>query len=128
LLENAGTNTEPVPIEQWPGVECSPDICIFDIERGGRKWSILATRTRYQVPSMEMAAACKRVDIVISDRWLPWSCKPGWVKADRNMLEASGGLAFYFPQSRLDAVNVGNAHKPWVKAAQAAKAQATEAQ
>ena len=128
LLENAGTNAEPIPIEQWQGVECSPDICVFDIKRGGKRWSVLATRTGYQVPSMEMAAACKRVDIVVSDRWLPKSCMPRWVKADRNFLETSGGLAFYLNQSRLLTVNDDNAHMPWVQAAQAAKAQTAETQ
>lgn len=128
LLENAGTNADPVAIEDWPGVKCSLDNCIFDIKRGNRNWRILATRTRYQVPSMEMAAACRRVDIVISDRWLPWSCKPRWIKADRNMLEQSGGLAFYLGQARLDTVNANNAGQPWVKAAKAAKDQATETQ
>jgi competence protein ComEC len=128
LLENAGTNAEPIPIEQWPGVECSADICILNIKRGGRRWSVMATRTRYQVPSMEMAAACKRVDIVVSDRWLPWNCKPRWVKADRNMLETSGGLAFNLTQSRLITVNADNGHQPWVKAARDAKARAAEDQ
>lgn len=128
LLENAGTNADPIPIEQWRGVKCSPDICIFDIERGGKRWSVLATRTRYQVPSMEMAAACKRVDIVVSDRWLPKSCMPRWIKADRNFLETSGGLAFYLTQSRLVTVNDDNTHMPWVQAAQAAKTQAAEDQ
>lgn len=128
LLENAGTNSEPIAIEDWPGVECSPDICVFDIQREGRRWSVLATRTRYQVPSMEMAAACKRVDIVVSERWLPWSCKPRSTKADRNLLEHSGGLAFYLSQARVDSVYAGSSHKPWVKAAQAAKARADENQ
>jgi competence protein ComEC len=128
LLENAGTNSEPLAIEDWPGVQCSPDICVFDIMSGGRRWSVLATRTRYQVPSMEMAAACKRVDIVVSDRWLPWGCQPRWIKADRNMLEQSGGLAFYLPVGRIISVNDRTGHKPWVNAAQAAKAQAAEDQ
>ena len=128
LLENAGTNSEPTPIEQWPGVECSTDICIFDIQQGDKRWRVLATRTRYQVPSMEMAAACKRVDIVVSDRWLPWSCRPRWIKADRNLLEQSGGLAFYLADNRVDSVNADNAHKPWVRAAQVAKARAAQAQ
>ncbi len=128
LLENAGTNSEPQAVEDWPGVECSPDICVFDIASGGRRWSVLATRTRYQVPSMEMAAACKRVDIVVSDRWLPWSCKPRWIKADRNMLERSGGLAFYLPVGRVISVNDGNGHKPWIKAAQTVKAHAAQDQ
>lgn len=124
LLENAGTNAEPILIEQWPGVECSTDICVLDVHRAGRSWPILATRTPYQVPSMEMAAACKRVDIVVSDRWLPSSCQPRWIKADRNMLEQSGGLAFYLSQGKLVSVNGKNAHMPWVKAARDAKARA----
>ena len=124
LLENAGTNAEPVPIEQWSGVACSIDMCVLDIERGGRRWSVLATRTPYQVSSMEMAAACKRVDIVASDRWLPSSCQPRWVKADRSLLEQSGGLAFYLTDGRLLSVNDDNAHMPWVKAAGDAKARA----
>jgi competence protein ComEC len=128
LLENAGTNAEPVPIEDWPGVSCSPDICILQVNDGERKWSVLATRTPYQVPSMEMAAACKRVDIVVSDRWLPWSCTPRWIKADRHMLEQSGGLVFYLPQGRLHSVNENNTHMPWVKAVQIADEQAATLQ
>lgn len=128
LLENAGTNTAPIPIEAWPGVECSPDICIFDIERERKQWRVLATRTRYQVPALEMAAACGRVDIVVSDRWLPASCQPRWVKADRNMLEQSGGLAFYLTSGRIENVKEGNDHKPWVKAAHDANARAALAQ
>lgn len=124
LLENAGTNAEPRPIEQWPGVKCSADMCVLDINRGGRQWSVLATRTPYQVSSMEMAAACKRVDIVISDRWLSSSCQPRWVKADRNMLEQSGGLAFYLANEKLVTVNDDNAHMPWVQAARDAKTRA----
>ena len=128
LLENAGTNSDPVAIEDWPGANCSPDVCIFDVQRENKRWGVLATRTRYHVPSMEMAAACKRVDIAISDRWLPWSCKPRWIKADRDLLEQTGGLAFYFVNSRIEAVNAKNAHQPWVKAAHAAKVQADEIQ
>lgn len=128
VLENAGTNAEPVAIESWPGVECSPDICILTLHRGGRDWRILATRTQYRVPAMEMAAACRRVDIVVSDRWLPRSCAPRWVKADRNLLEQTGGLAFYLKASRIISVNDDNAHKPWIQAARLAKMHAAAAQ
>ena len=41
----------------------------------------------------ELAAACARVDVVVSNRWLPRSCQPKWLKADRRYLERSGGLA-----------------------------------
>ncbi len=124
LLENAGTTEEPKALEQWPGAQCSTDICVIDIERGGRSWSILATRTPYRVPSMEMAAACRRVDIIVSDRWLPSSCRTRWIKADRNMLEQSGGLAIYLAEAKLLSVNGNNGHEPWVKAARDAKARA----
>jgi competence protein ComEC len=116
LAENAGIESEAVAIENWPGVECSPDICIIAITRGERSWRILATRTRYMIPSMEMAAACKRVDIVISDRWLPYSCKPRWLKADRGKLAETGGLAFYLGEGRIESVNADMKHVPWYRA------------
>ncbi|NJL18662.1 MAG: hypothetical protein HC938_17400 [Nitrospira sp.] len=74
---------------------------------------MLALRSEYQVPAMELAAACERSDIVIASRWLPRGCKPGWVKADRGLLEHSGGLAFYLSQNRLTSVAEDNAHHPW---------------
>lgn len=122
VAENAGTIGVPTAIEDWSGANCSPDVCIFDNQRENKRWSVLATRSRYHVLSMEMAAACNRVDIAISDRWLPWSCKPRWIKADRDMLEQSGGLAFCFANSHIYTVNAHNAHQLWVKAAKAAKA------
>lgn len=128
LLETAGTTDEPKALEEWPGAECSPDICVIDVKRGGNNWHVMATRTPYTIPSMEMAAACRRVDIVVSDRWLPASCLPRWIKADRNMLEQSGGLAFYLADQKLVRVQGDNAHQPWVKAAQTAKAQAAAIQ
>jgi competence protein ComEC len=115
LAETAGIKSEAMPIENWPGVDCSTDICIIAIERGGRKWTVLATRTRYMIASMEMAAACKRVDIVISDRRLPYACKPRWFKADRGKLAQTGGLAIYLGSNRIDSVNTNLRHVPWFK-------------
>ena len=116
LAENAGIEGEPTAIDTWPGAACSPDICIIQINRNGRAWRILATRTRYMVPSMEMAAACKRVDIVISDRRLPYSCKPRWLKADRSKLAETGGLAFFLGEQRVESVNANMKHLPWYHA------------
>ena len=124
LIETAGTAAQPKALEQWPGAECSTDICVIEIQRDGQRWRVLATRTPYPIPSMEMAAACTRVDIVVSDRWLPSSCRPRWIKADRTMLEQSGGLAIYLNDQRLVSVNEDNAHMPWVMAARDAKARA----
>lgn len=113
LAENAALRSEPKAIDAWPDARCSPDICSFSIESETRKWSILATRSQYLVPSMELAAACKRADIVISERYLPWSCKPRWFKADREFLEQHGGLAIYLDGPHVDSVAGHNAHQPW---------------
>jgi competence protein ComEC len=113
LAENAAFSGEPTPLESMPGALCSADVCTFPLLKNGRSWSVLATRSPYLVPAMEMAAACKRVDIVISDRWLPYSCKPRWLKVDRAFLEKSGGLAFYFDEGRVRSVAETTAHYPW---------------
>lgn len=121
LFEKAGSAAQATPIEDWPGVSCTTDICILTVDTDARQWRILATRTPYQVPTMEMEAACSRVDIVISDRWLPRSCKPKWMKADRNMLQQTGGLAFYLADKKVISVHQSSAHMPWVQAARTAR-------
>ncbi len=93
LLELAGVTGEPVLLEDWPGAQCSAEFCAVTLERGGREWHILMSRNRTIVPERALAAACDRADIVISDRWLPRSCEPRWLKADRSFLSVSGGLA-----------------------------------
>lgn len=117
ISEKAGSNAVATPIEEWPGAKCTSDNCIITIAAPNRTWTILATRTAYQVPAMEMAAACRRVDIVISDRWLPQSCQPKWIKADRALLEQTGGLAIYLAEQRVITVNENRTHMPWVQAA-----------
>lgn len=120
ILEKAGSDVVATPIEQWPGAICTLDNCVITVAHEKRVWTVLATRTASQVPTMEMAAACKRVDIVVSDRWLPQSCQPKWIKADRRLLDQSGGLAFYLSEPRIIAANDANRHMPWVKARLAA--------
>ena len=121
ISEKAGSNAIATPIEQWPGAKCTSDNCIISIASPNRTWTILATRTAYQVPAVEMAAACRRVDIVMSDRWLPQSCRPKWIKADRRLLEQTGGLAIYLAEQRVITANENRAHTPWVQAAKAAQ-------
>ena len=93
LLELAGVEGETVPIENWPGARCSPDFCVVSIQRGARDWDILMSRSRNIVGERALAAACERADIVISDRWLPRSCSPRWLKADHRLLSKTGGLS-----------------------------------
>ena len=93
LLELAGVEGEPIPMGEWPGADCTADFCVVTLERGGRTWSILMSRSRNIVGERALAAACERADIVVSDRWLPRSCTPRWLRADARMLSQTGGLA-----------------------------------
>jgi competence protein ComEC len=122
ISEKAGSDTEASQIEDWPGAQCTADNCVVTLMGRERSWTLLATRTRNPIPSMEMAAACKRVDIVVSDRWLPKSCRPRWIKADRQLLEQTGGLAFYLEAQRVVTANENSRHLPWVQAANVARA------
>ena len=93
LMELAGVEGEPVPLADWPGARCSRDFCAITLERDGREWELLMSRSRDIVAERALAAACERADIVVSDRWLPRSCEPRWLKADGRMLSQTGGLA-----------------------------------
>jgi competence protein ComEC len=113
LGETAAVKETAIAIDDMPGAACNADGCSFAVRRSGRDWRILALRSNYLIPAMELASACRRADIVISGRRLPWSCKPTWIKADRAMLERNGGLAFYLAEGRITSVAEENAHHPW---------------
>ncbi len=93
LIELAGVTSAPVPITEWDGAQCSIEFCVITINRGERDWTLLLARNRNMIEERSLAAACERADIVVADRWLPASCNPRWLKADRNLLENTGGLA-----------------------------------
>lgn len=113
LLELAGMSGTPRSLDQWPGARCNADLCVVQVRRGGRDWSVLMTRTRDRLPERELAAACERVDVVISDRWLPRSCRPRWLKADRRYLERSGGLAIDLADQRVVSVADSQGEHGW---------------
>jgi len=92
VLENAGVESEAQALEDWPGAKCNKDSCAVTISTGGRDWTVLATRSSYYIPALALSAACRRVDIVVSDRRLPNSCQPRWIKADRTLLRQVGGI------------------------------------
>lgn len=93
FMELAGVKGTPVPLDEWPDANCNADFCVVTLSRAGRDWHILMSRSRNQVAERALAAACERADIVVSDRWLPSSCRPRWIKADRRSLAETGGLA-----------------------------------
>jgi len=104
LSELAGMDGTIRPMSAWPGARCSRDFCAIELIREGRNWHVLMARSREHVPERALAAACDRADIVIADRWLPRSCKPAWVKADRRMLSKTGGMAIDLTSGRIRTV------------------------
>ena len=113
LLELAGVEGEPIALADWPGAQCSRDFCVIDLERGGRSWSLLMSRSRDIVEERALAAACERSDIVIADRYLPRSCRPRWLKADRRLLDRTGGLAIDLSNAHYTTVAEGQGEHGW---------------
>jgi competence protein ComEC len=115
MLELAGVSGEPQALAEWPGARCNRDFCVVAIERAGRTWQVLMSRSRQVVAERALAAACERVDIVVSERWLPTSCRPRWLKADGRMLAESGGLAIVLDGLRVSAVADSQGEHGWWK-------------
>lgn len=113
LLEMAGMDGEPVALVDWPGASCSSDFCVLNMQRDGKAWSLLMSRSRELVSERELAAACERADIVIADRYLPHSCSPRWLKADRRLLDRTGGLAIDLKNERFTTVAGGQGEHGW---------------
>ncbi|WP_325049091.1 ComEC/Rec2 family competence protein [Tsuneonella amylolytica] len=113
LLEMAGMKGDPLAIADWPGARCSADFCALAIDRGGKTWTVLLARSRSRIEERALAAACERSDIVVADRWLPASCRPRWLKADRRFLDANGGLAITLDPPRLTTVAARQGDHPW---------------
>ena len=114
LAEASGAEPDFWDIEALPGIACSPDLCVAEIDRGGRRWRILATRSRDRVGWAEMIRACAAADIVVSDRRLPRACRPRWLRADPELLARTGGLAITLgarPAAATVAERVGR--HPW---------------
>lgn len=117
LMELAGVAAEPVPLANWPGARCSSAFCTVTVRRGQRDWVLLLGRGRAQVEERALAAACAKADIVVSERFLPRSCRPRWLKADRRYLERSGGLAIDLGAQRITSVAQSQGAHGWWKAA-----------
>lgn len=117
LMELAGVTADPVPLAQWPGANCTTDFCAVSLQRGGRLWHLLLARSRERIEERALAAACERSDIVVSDRWLPRSCRPRWLKADRDYLDRSGGLSIVLDGPRLTSVAETQGDQGWWRGA-----------
>jgi competence protein ComEC len=113
LSESAGMDGRTLALAQWPGARCSADWCTLVLNREGRAWHLLIARGMNPVPERALAAACDVSDLVIAARWLPQSCRPRWLKADRTMLGATGGLTIDFGRKRIVTVAEGQGEHGW---------------
>ncbi|WP_197425982.1 ComEC/Rec2 family competence protein [Erythrobacter sp. CCH5-A1] len=113
LMELAGVGADPVPIADWPDARCTSAFCTLTIARGKRDWVLLLGRGRAQVEERALAAACAEADIVVAERFLPRSCRPRWLKADRRFLERSGGIAINLAAERITTVAEGQGEHGW---------------
>ncbi len=111
--EAAGASAPPIPIEWIDDARCTADFCAVSLDRGGRRWRLLATRSPYLTPIAELRAACAAADIVVSDRRLPPACAPRWIKADRVLLARTGGLTIDLASRRFRAVLAMPDDHPW---------------
>jgi competence protein ComEC len=122
LAEASGAEPEFLELETLPIAACSPDLCAAYVDRDGRRWRILVTRTRDRVRWEEMIRACAAADIVVADRPLPRACAPRWLKADLLFLRRTGGLAITLggaPRVATVAARVGR--HPWAGAESVAR-------
>lgn len=114
LSETSGSDAELLEIRDLSGAACSDDLCAADLHKDGRVWRLLATRTPHLVEIAAMNRACAAADIVVSDRRLPRTCVPRWLKLDRAFLAKSGGVAVSLgkrPRVAMVADHVGQ--HPW---------------
>jgi competence protein ComEC len=114
LAESSGIDAELRDIDGLPGALCNDHACVASIGKNGRQWRILASRTRWPLLIEPLLSACRSADIVISDRRLPRSCTPRWLKADAPFLAQTGGLAIRLGDPpAVTSVAAGVGKHPW---------------
>ncbi|MEO7240750.1 MAG: ComEC/Rec2 family competence protein, partial [Sphingomicrobium sp.] len=114
MAESAGFEADPQALEGRPFTTCSRDACAATVQRGGRNWRMVATRSAISIDWRVLTRACAAADIVVSDRWLPRDCTPKWLKLDRAALGRTGGLAIYLGETpRVTTVAERLGAHPW---------------
>lgn len=100
-------------IEDLRSAECSRELCLLRIERDGRIWTVLATRSRQLIDRDRFERLCATADIAVSDRRLPRWCSPRWLKLDAPALRRLGAVAIRLSPPSLDAAARRAGDHPW---------------
>lgn len=114
LAESAGVDGDLNALDASKSATCNRDACVATVERDGRRWVLLATRSADLISYPELDAACREADIVVSDRWLPDGCKSRRLKLDKKALEASGGLSITLSPWRVRTAKRAEDDHPWI--------------
>ena len=116
MIEQTGMTGQVVALEQWPGAQCNKVACRIVINRGGRIWHILVIKTKLFLDDRSLASACAEADIVVAQTKLYGPCHPSMLKADREMLLRSGGLALDLERRKVISVEDSEGEHPWWRA------------
>ncbi len=116
LAERSAYAGELDDLDDARRADCSPDACIIRLHRGGRDWTVLATRSRHMIAWRDLVAECRRADIVVSERRLPRACKGRWLTIDPVLLAQTGGLAISLGPPAVETVRRSRDDHPWMPA------------
>jgi competence protein ComEC len=109
LAESGGVDGELPVLDDVPDARCNADVCLATV-RGRR---IAATRSFELVDVRDLISFCRGVDVIVSDRRLPRSCSPRWLKLDRAALARSGGVTITLAPPTLRTVADERGRHPW---------------
>jgi len=116
MTEASGFDEEPGLLEEAAFSTCSRDACLASVQRDGREYRLLATRSATRIDWKSLVQACEDADIVVSDRRLPRGCTPRWLKLDRNALARTGGLTIHLgDRPKVETVAERLGQHPWAK-------------
>ncbi len=114
MAERSGSLDPLADLDAAHGALCGRDVCTITLNRGGRRWRVMAIRSGYRLPWPSLVSQCSDADIVVSERRLPRGCLPKWFKADPQTLRQTGGLAITLDAKPIvqTTKRIGDKH-PW---------------
>ncbi len=117
MMGDASAADRLVALDDVSVANCTPEACVARLRRGGRDWTLLATRSRMIVDRNLFEPACAAADIAISDRRLPAWCMPHWLKLDAPALATTGAVAIWLDGPQIRTVSAEQGNHPWRAAA-----------